>query len=119
MSANVPVVSHILLGVFGKGWVGPGAWLADAVIHNLIGSETPIALIGGEALRAGRATVGVEQGMLRKDFLVKAMRSRGSIRVLNGRRTIRRDEPMILTRFQRCDSISPNVTHHVPLESSR
>lgn len=66
-------MSHILLGVFGKGWVGPGSWLADAVIHKVIGSETPMALIGGEALRAGRATVGVEQGMLSIDFLVKAM----------------------------------------------
>lgn len=54
MSANVPVVSHILLGVFGKGWVGPGSWLADAVIHKVIGSETPMALIGGAALRADR-----------------------------------------------------------------
>lgn len=78
MSANVPAVSHILLGVLGKGWVGPGSWLADAVIHNLIGSETPMALIGGEALRAGSATVGVEQGMLRKDFLVDGVHTRSS-----------------------------------------
>lgn len=78
MSANVPAVSHILLGVFGKGWVGPGSWLADALIHNLIGSETPMALIGGEALRAGSATVGVEQGMLRKDFLVDGVHTRSS-----------------------------------------
>ena len=106
MSANVTAVIQILLGVFGKGWVGPGAWLADAVIHNLI---------GGEALRAGRATVGVEQGILRKDFLAKAMWTHGSILVLNGRRTIRRDGPMILTRFQLSNSISPNVTHCVPL----
>lgn len=33
---------QILLGVFGKGWVGPGSWLVDAVIHNLIGSVTPM-----------------------------------------------------------------------------
>ncbi len=82
-------------------------WLVSTGMGGTFGPEY--------ALRAGRATVGVEQGMLRKDFLVKAMRSRGSIRVLNGRRTIRRDKPMILTRFQPCDSISPNVTHHVPL----
>ena len=75
MSANVPAVSHILLGVFEKGWVGPGAWLADVVIRKVIGSETPMALIGGEALRAGSATVGVEQGMLRKDFLVDGAHS--------------------------------------------